>query len=186
MAAYYFQVASLPMLLWDRKAPFSLDHFISLLGSGVSPVDQEAILACTIDGSLPKGKMSSLGKSYWTLEKSLRNELVRLRSNSKAKEGKADLVEPEENPYVVEVAANAFKAASPLEAERVINQWRWKMIDELQSGHLFDADFLTGYYLKLQLLVRMNQFDLEKGKVHFQSIYENVLKTNPNQSGEKE
>lgn len=184
MAAYYFQVASLPMLLFDRKAPLSLDAFVSSLENGVSSSDRKAILASSIDGTIPQGRLTALGKAYFEMEKALRNELVRLRSAAKGGEGKGDLVDYQENPYVVEAAAAAFKAASPLESECLLLQWRWKVIDELQSSHLFDADFLAAYYLKLQLLIRMDQFDIEKGKENFNAIYDKVLKTNP--VGEKE
>ena len=65
----------------------------------------------------------------------------------------------------------------------LINSWRWQIVDRLESGHYFDVDFFSAYYLKLQILERKGLFDYQVGKTNFNGLYENLLNTKTNESG---
>lgn len=171
------------MLLSETKPPISLDQFCAIVEQGLGEVDSARVLGFRFVEGAPAGELTGLGDAFWKMEKNLRNELVRLRSSAAGTDPRASLRDEEEDPFVTEAAAAAFKAESPLEAEQILDNWRWKMIDQLQSGHFFDEDFFAAYYLKLQLLIRKDQFDVERGKENFQAVYQQVLKNNQDQTG---
>ena len=60
-----------------------------------------------------------------------------------------------------------LKEGNPLDVEKKLLQLRWHFIDELEFGHYSDVDFFILYYLKLQILQRLWQFDKERGKEKF-------------------
>jgi hypothetical protein len=48
----------------------------------------------------------------------------------------------------------AYRSASILEAEKILDQARWNFLDALSFGHYFDFDYLLVYGLKLKILER--------------------------------
>ena len=49
-------------------------------------------------------------------------------------------------------------------------EFQWKILDELESEHLFDLDFLIVYSLKLQIIERKISFNRDIGQVRLQTI----------------
>lgn len=185
MAHYYFAGASLPLLVYDAKTvPLSVEAFTSVVTASLSPADSRKVLSLDLSALQVPGALSPVGRSFWQAEKNLRNELVRLRTAALHSDPKNDWVQPENDPYVVEAAAAAFKEPSPYQAELILDAWRWRQIDELETGHFYDVDFFTAYFIKLQLLIRKNRFSREKGNEQFTQIYQSVLDGCSHQMGE--
>lgn len=183
MTQYYYVASSLPLLLYDNKAPIRLSEFHQCVSTLLSPSDASKVLSATIFAAMPVDSLSPLGACYWYYEKGLRNELIKLRALSLGVDPKSHYCDYEENPFVVEVAQQAFKSQSPLIGEGILNSWRWHTIDTLESGHYFDVDYFTAYHLKLQILERKELFEQQSGKDNFNNLYHDILKTDPNWSG---
>lgn len=185
LTQYYFTGASLPLLQYESKSSsITEEDFINILGSELSLKDRMQVLSFSFDIGYPTDTLSNLGQKFWTSEKNLRNELVRLRTAEKSIDARNYLKDPENDPYIIGIANTTFKAESPYEAETIINNWRWTLLCELETGHFYDVDFFTAYYLKLQILNRKNRFSVDEGIKIFNSIYQTVLKGNVEQTGE--
>jgi hypothetical protein len=51
----------------------------------------------------------------------------------------------------------AYRHPLLFEAERILDEERWRFLDEICLGHYFDFDFLIGYVLKLLILERWHK-----------------------------
>lgn len=185
MAQYYYTAASLPMLKADTKPEITEQHFLEAIEQGLSDKHIQQVMAdlkSLVDQD-NLGEMSRSGREFWRREKNLRNELVKMRAAAKIVDAKSFIQNEEMDPFVVDSAMEAFKAESPLEAELVLDHIRWKWLDELESGHQFDVDYFTVYYLKLKILLRKEKFEIEQGKENFQTVYKQVLDAHKEETG---
>jgi len=110
--------------------------------------------------------------SSW--ERSLRNELVKMRAGKKGQDGEKYLSGGNLETGVLETAREAFNASSPLEGELILDRARWEYLEMLEAGHYFDLGRLIIYFLQLQILQRKMQINREKGKIEFGEIYSNI------------
>jgi hypothetical protein len=53
--------------------------------------------------------------------------------------------------------------ASPLDAEKNLDEIRWKALEELATGHYFDLDALITYAYRLLILLRWEQIRTADG-----------------------
>ncbi len=60
-------------------------------------------------------------------------------------------------PHVTNIAMNAYKNPSILESERMLDEERWRALDELGIGHYFDLDVLMLYGHKLVILEKWDR-----------------------------
>ena len=73
-----------------------------------------------------------------------------------------------------EIAREAFNQESPLTGEEVLERARWGILEELEVGHYFDLQKLMVYGLKISILERKAQFDIDSGLENFKRIYSAV------------
>ncbi len=52
--------------------------------------------------------------------------------------------------------------------------YEFTLLDDLVGLHMFDAQVLFGYALKLKLLERRSCFEKEKGKAEFKHLFEQI------------
>ena len=154
MPAYYtYLISSLPMLFFGVKAPFSFEKFLEICQDKI-PDEEINLLKISSRGSTYKDEQPSL-KKWYSFDTALRNELVKIRAQRKhidplkyiRGDGYAEL-------SIAHIAMNAYRNPSILEAEKMLDQAKWQMLDELAIGHYFDLDFLISYALKLLILER--------------------------------
>jgi hypothetical protein len=96
----------------------------------------------------------------------LKNQIAAFRAAQKGKDP-GDYVKGglQTSPYVTELLHQAVKCGDPLKAERMIDEARWKYLDELSAWHLLDLDYLIIYGLKLKILGRYQRiFHSSEGK----------------------
>ena len=62
----------------------------------------------------------------------------------------------------------------PLEKEKRLYEARWRYLEELGTNIFFTLESLIVYYLKLQLLEKLEQFDRERGEEKFSAIYTQI------------
>ncbi len=163
MAQFYiYLISSLPSLHYGARPPFSFDKFLENC-SGLIPEEELDVLK-----SLPHAHLNGFAYSgaretienWYIFETNLRNELVRLRASRK-KADPAHYLRREQyaEPSLVHLAQAASRASSSLllDAEKMLDEERWRYLDELSTGHYFDLDFLITYAGKLLILERWHK-----------------------------
>lgn len=159
-------MASLPLLSFGAKPPFLSEKLIDICGGFVSDNDMERIKMAylAIDADYDKSQPALL--AWHDFETALRNELVRLRAPKRHIDPVKYLREDGHiNPRVLHLAFQASKAANPIESEKMLDEERWRALDDLETGHYFDVDRIIIYAYKLFLLEkwdRINTADREK------------------------
>lgn len=158
---YTYLISSLPMLHFGIKPPFSFERFMEICQDKISQ-DEVNLLKATTKAYAYEGIQVTLEK-WRDFETALRNELVRVRASRKHIDPlKYIRGEGYVEPFISRLAMNAYRNPSILETEKLLDQERWQMLDELAVGHYFDLDFLIVYALKLLILerwVRINSAD---------------------------
>lgn len=158
MGSYYiYLISSLPALQFNTRPPFGREDFLAKC-KGLVPEGELALLSgiCReesvfLDQTEAKGV---LGK-WARFEIILRNELVRARASRKKTDPSNFLRQPDDfDAQIGHLAMAAYRSASILDAEKMLDQARWDFLESVSSGHYFDFDFLSAYILKLIILER--------------------------------
>ena len=174
MAVYYYISASLPMLVGpDQPPPLESREFLDACRRFLDQSDFPSVENSTLDPDGPDAPGVCLG--YRTWERSLRNDLAKLRAAEQQLDPSAYVRDVAPVFGTLQVASAAMNASTPLEAEILLDAARWSVIDDLETGHYFDIEFLRSYRLKLQLLERRAMFDEERGFAAYRDIYARVL-----------
>jgi len=160
MDKYYYLISQLPVLYFDKESYMTTDYFLEEAEKWMSAGDYFLLSEIEInDVSLSK-KSPRLWQNYQAFEYGLRSDLVLWRKARKAGQ--------EHKP--ASFPTSIVKEGNPLEVEKKLLKLRWDFLDEMESEHHFDLDFLVSYFLKLQILRRLSLFDKEKGLEKFQKI----------------
>lgn len=153
---YTYLITSLPMLHFGMKPPFSFERFLDICRQHIPEEDYQLLRALPEpEHYLTNGKRHRIIRKWIGFDVALRNELVKIRAGRKHVEP-ATYLRPDS--YSGSPLAPAVMAAnmntSILEAEKTLDETRWKALDELATGHFFDLDFLITYAYKLVILER--------------------------------
>lgn len=159
MPSYYiYLISSLPMLHFPSKPPFSFERFIEICADKISQDDID-LLKLVREGRVYAGPQATL-KKWRAFDTALRNELVKIRASRKHLDPLKYLRgEDYIEPYISRIAMAAYRNPSIMEAERLLDQEKWRCLDELALGHYFDLDFLIVYALKLLILERWERIN---------------------------
>ena len=143
------------------KPPFSFEKFLGMCEGILSEEDIEVIKA-------PPGQKSNQPalKKWQEFDAALRNALVRIRAARKHKDP-AEYLRRDgyEEPFIAGLAMNAHKNPSILKSERMLDEERWKALDEIGVGHYFDIDTLIVYAQKLSILDRWQRINTSDASV---------------------
>jgi len=168
MAAYYtYLIASLPMLHFGMKPPFSLEKFIGICARLIPEKDFEILnFIPKIQIGLYKVRQPTLMK-WEEFEIALRNELVKIRSSHRRIDPLKFMRQTNYTDFsLVHIAMNAHRNPSVLEGEKTLDLERWHFLDGLAFGHYFDFDALILYALKLLILQRWEKINAaDKAKI---------------------
>ncbi len=175
MKQYYFTAASLPLLSIDSKPGISIESFLSTCQLHVDPADYQILINSSITVPENENSLSGIAQLCWAWEKSLRNELAKLRAEKMNLSYENYIRDGEVVFGTQRIAQEAIKIDSPLDAENFLNTARLAFLESLTVGHYFDLTFLVIYYLKLQILERIENFESERGYTRYQQIYKNIL-----------
>lgn len=166
MASYYYLISSLPNLRSDGEMPISYGEFLDCCKSNVSESTYERLANLTLASD--QGPLLKEWASYYGM---LTKELNYQRSLNL---GKTYSTAFEKDALVTQVAAAALKAKNPLEAEKLLLDYEFEILDSLVGLHAFDDYVLFGYAMKLKLLERQNCFEQAKGKAEFKALFDQV------------
>jgi hypothetical protein len=153
---YTYLITSLPMLHFGMKPPFSFERFLEQCRQFIP--EKDFLLVST----LPKPELySATGKRNRIIQKwiefdgALRNELVKLRASRKHVDPAIYLrTDGYSGSSLAPVVIAANTTISILDAEKTLDEIRWKALEELSIGHYFDLDLLITYAYKLLILQR--------------------------------
>jgi hypothetical protein len=161
---YYYLTASLPMLEFGMKTPFSYEGFLSFCGEQLSPDDVKAVERASISGFEDEKEPYLALREWKKYNIAVRNELVRIRARKKTK-GPSQYIRGESYLGTDDVGFLQWISSqdSPLEAEFSLDKARWQKLEELEKGHYFDIDYLITYCLRLQILERWDRIRSNKG-----------------------
>lgn len=159
MPGYYiYLISSLPMLHFGTPPPFSFEKFIQLCQGIISDKDIN-ILKVSVEGGgyTYEGAQPTLRK-WHDFEKTLRNELVKIRASRKHIDP-IKYLRPgvDTEPFIARIAINASRNPSIIEAEVMLDQERWQFLEGLAVGHYFDIDYLIVYVYKLLILEKWDR-----------------------------
>ena len=158
---YYYLIASLPMLHFAAKPPFSFKEFLQRCRESIPEKDVEVLEGLTLEGS--RAKERPIIRDWLSFDAMLRNELVKLRATRK-KIDPTKYLRP--NGYAglsfYHIALAAQRNPSPQEGEKILDIERWNFLEGLSFGHHFDLDFLIIYAYKLLILERWERINSAK------------------------
>lgn len=180
MGTYYYAAAALPMLFLSEKPQIESGDFLEFCREQMSEKDFEILESSHLDVSVERsaeGKMNDILRSWYRWERSLRNELAKSRASGLGKDAAEYLREGEEIIGMEETVKQAASADTPLETERRLYEARWNYLDDLGTNIFFTLESLIVYYLKLQLLEKLNLFEKERGEEKFNEIYSRIRET---------
>jgi len=172
---YYYFVSSLPSLDLHQKTSVSYEDFLSACKENLSPRDMTVLAQARID--IEPEDVTHVFLHQWALcNRHLKNDVARLRAR-KFSQKEADVLREGFilDPLCTEAVSRAAKAAHPLEGERILDEARWKKIEELSSGYYFDVEALIAYALKVQIINRQQLLSSVKGRERFERYREEEI-----------
>jgi hypothetical protein len=162
ISKYYYLVSSLPYLRLGQKNSINTEQFLSECRKWLSAQDVKVLERVSIKdfSAQPDGPLVLM--AWKEFDSNLRKELALARDN--IKHGRHEKPGP--------LTKIVLEESTPLLMEQALARIRWDYLDSLETGNFFDLNFLTLYFLKLQIIERLDLFNREKGEKVFQGMCE--------------
>ncbi|MBN1872435.1 MAG: DUF2764 family protein [Candidatus Omnitrophica bacterium] len=153
-------ISTLPMLHFRMRPPFSFERFLDICSYLIPAEDIDVLKNCLEINGDCREKINPTLSRWREFDRSLRNELVKLRAARK-RGGSLRYIRGDgyADPSVAHVAVHAYRTHSLLEAEEILDRARWEFLEGLAVGHHFDIDFLIAYACKLLILERWGRIE---------------------------
>jgi len=162
--AYYYFAASLPTLSFEGEPPLSADDFLQDCRRLLDPRDYRLIEEILTKDEYIGSSGNGVYDAWARFDRGFRNELTWVRAERAGKEP-ADYIRGDRysDPYFSEMIQQALKEDNLLEAEKILDRYRWNFLDDLQTKNAFNFGFILIYGLKLKILLRYERIDSPKG-----------------------
>ncbi len=171
--SYYYLIACLPYLSFQKPQAISILEFSSRCNSYLKKNDFE-VTQSIISGNPNKAAQSLKVVSEWLKwDMELRAELAGLRAKAKGWTESLDAAKQGAKTSSYNLAMDIFSAASPMDADEMLELARWRRLESLEHGQYFNLEWLAVYCLKLQIMERRGSFDMQTGM----DRVANILKT---------
>lgn len=156
MGSYYvYLISTLPMLNFGTGQAFSWEKFLSLVERFISEKEAQILREISLQPQAAPIDLHPTLKKWRDFDTRLRNELVKVRAVHKHLDASKYLRDYEYPDISLgHLALSVYRNPSILDGERMLDEARWRFLDELAFGHYFDLDFLIIYALKLLILER--------------------------------
>jgi hypothetical protein len=157
------------------RAPFTPEKFIGLCSEMIGSGDLEIIKSIFSEKEEAYSLTQPTIKYWYRFNNGLRNELVKIRASRK--HVPADKYLRPDLEYDVElahIAMNIHRIPSLIEAERALDNEKWRYLEGLAQGHYFDIDVLIVYAYKLLILNRWDHI----GQVNKESALKSISEIN--------
>jgi len=175
---YYYLVASLPMLDLDKETGLAYLDFVALCKEQLSDRDFKLLEKSTLDYD-DSGEANPVLSRWARFNRRFRNEMIRIRAKNQGRDS-SDYIRGDlyVDPASMEVVHRALKAENPLEAEKILDRFKWKKLSEFIKRDIFNVEALIVYGLQLQILQRYKEINSSQGKECFEEYKQRkVLET---------
>lgn len=176
MAEYYLisQLPSLDAIGENMPIPITEERFSELCHRFLSKKSQQELDNLSLLPPKVYEKSNSPLIEAWNEgERNLRIALGKVRAEKYNKNFDAEnSCIPVE---IMQLSRTAVETESPLEAEKLLNDYRLNFLETLRPMDTFSQDFVFYYALKLKLVLRMRKFDTESGKTEYKNIYNSII-----------
>lgn len=179
MAEYYLisQLPSLDGMDENSPVPITEERFLELCeGSLRSKVLCELTNIKLVPSLDAPKSYSPLIQRFNEGERDLRLALAKVRADKMNKP--YDLQNRHLPLELYKVASAAVEIKNPLEAEKFLLQYRLNFLETIRPMDNFSEDYIFYYGLKLKLILRLRQFDVQTGKAVYKNIYDSILSGN--------
>jgi hypothetical protein len=145
-----------------------MERFLEEAGKWLSGKDYQMLRQVSWKTGTDDLQKPILWCRYRNFDQRFQSELVRWRQSRK-----------EGQEYKSQLFPQALvKEGNPLEIEKKLMNFRWKVLDELEREHHFDLSSCISYYIKLQMMDRLSRFDKVKGLEKFRQVTQNNQQNN--------
>lgn len=176
MSMYYLmsQLPSLDGISENMPVPVTEERFLELCFRLLGKKAQKEITGLTLVPSRSCKKTGSALVDAWNQqERNLRLALGKARAEKMKKSFNAERQQlPSE---LVRVANTAVEMDDPLAAEKFLDGCRLEFLETIRPMDVFSEDSVFYYGLKLKLMLRARQFDVEKGETAYRNIYTSIM-----------
>lgn len=174
MPAYYYLVASLPMLRFEDTLPFSTGEFIGRCRQFLNRRDLALVEAVAKTGSGTVTGENSFARQWNDFALQVRAEMNEQRAAKLSFPPDRYRNRTEKDIHIVETVRAALASDSPLEGELALMRLHWKKAEELSSRHVFDVEALLAYTIHLGILERKSLFTPMEGNAEFKRLFSNL------------
>lgn len=166
---YFYFGASLPVLKFGGKLPFSVADFLDDAQRLMTPAD-----ARLLSGLLRGEQLATANpvlQQVFTFERSLSNHIAAHRAQKQNRDV-ASVIRGEHvaNPVTAQLVKDAADAADPLEGDKKISRARWRFYDNLMVGEHYTPAFILLYGLKLKIVERYQNIASPKGREKYEEL----------------
>lgn len=179
MAEYYLisQLPSLDGLSDNIPLPITEERFLELCKRFLDKgAQKELISLSTVPARQEEKSSSPLIEAWNNTERALRLILAKERAQKKKKSFEVQPFEiANSSPALVQAAKTAADIDNPMEAEIFLNNFRLDLLETLRPTDSFSKDYIFYYYLKLKLITRMREFNLDSGISAYKNIYNSIM-----------
>ena len=160
MDKYYYIIAQLPTLYFDRESFLTIEIFLREAKKWMRSGEYRYLSNIDLFDTSPDKRDPRMWREFKKRETRFRDELAQWRRSRR--EGK----EIKKTAFPVSL----IRDGNPLDIEKKLLKYRWEYIEELEKVHHFDLEFLILYFLKLQILRRLALFEKEKGEERYRNV----------------
>jgi hypothetical protein len=179
VGTYYYFAATLPTPELNAPAPMSSADFVERcrrhLDAAALAIVEGAVLLSPPGAPPAAASGSPLLRRYYAWERTVRNELARLRARRLERPAEPWIRPALRDGGAVRAAAAVFQSPSPLEAELLLEEERWTFIRTNAGLNAFDLDRIVAYRLELQVLERLARLREEQGQARYSETYAAIL-----------
>ena len=162
---YYYFAASLQMLFFDSRPPLSVESFLEDCRRLLTGQDYDLMRKLLNEEDLDPDSPNPVWNAWVRFNRNFRNELTWYRAGRLNKDPQRYLRGLRfSEPFLAEQIQQASKMGNPLEAQKSLDKARWRFLDEMESGHYYDLEFLFVYGLRLKILERHQEYHSPKGR----------------------
>lgn len=157
-AKYYYLVSSLAHISFSKAPALSKERFLSEAEKWLSIKDLDTLKNLELNDYSIKQNDDIFLKDWKSFNLVLRTEIAKVRSAGEKK--------------IPGLIKQIFSNEDPLSREQAFEEIRWDYLDEKETDFHFDLNFLICYFLKIQILERLQSFDKDKGRTKFKQLCE--------------
>ena len=178
---YLYLASSLPTLVLGDSPPESAEEFLFHC-NGVLDARDQAELEALLQRN-PQACSHRASLKWFDLDTQLRNAVAEIRAKRHGVDPRGFTESHSRfDMWTQASVTDAFAKSTPLERERVLDQTRWRWLDDLALSDPYGFAAVAAHGLKLQIAARWCGFDEHAGRETLDQTLETLLQTTSTES----